>query len=117
TSAVVIRGMAIGEIELKDFFKVLFKEFRIAIVCSVILAVANGIRIFIMYNDLRLSITVGGAIIATVIIAKLIACILPMAAKKLHLDPAVMAAPIITTIVDTCSIMVFFMIATVVFGL
>ncbi|MGN1114264.1 MAG: magnesium transporter [Oscillospiraceae bacterium] len=117
TSAVVIRGMAIGEIKLKDFFKVLFKEFRIAIVCSIILAIANGIRILIMYKDWRLSVTVGGAIIATVIIAKLIACILPMAAKKLHLDPAVMAAPIITTIVDTCSIMVFFMIATVVFGL
>ena len=117
TSAMIIRSMTIGEIRLKDFFKVLFKEFRIALICSGILAVVNFVRILIMYKDVKLGVTVSFAIIATVIISKLIAAMLPMAAKKLKIDPAVMAAPLITTIVDTCSVMVFFMLATLIFGL
>lgn len=117
TSAMIIRSMTIGEIRLKDFFKVLFKEFRIALICSIILAIVNFLRILIMYKNAKLAITVSLAIIATVIISKLIAAMLPMAAKKLKIDPAVMAAPLITTIVDTCSVMVFFMLATLIFGL
>ena len=117
TSAMVIRGMTIGEIELKDFFKVLFKEFRIALICSAVLAVVNSIRIYFTYDDFKLALTVGLAIMATVVMAKLIAAILPMVAKRLKIDPAIMAAPLITTIVDTCSVMVFFMLATAIFGL
>lgn len=123
TSTMIIRGMSIGEIRMKDFFKVVFKEFRIALLCSAVLAVVNGIRIIIMYHSnadvdgMKLAVTVSGAIMATVVISKLIACSLPMAAKKLHLDPAIMAAPLITTIVDVCSTMLFFMLATAVFGL
>lgn len=126
TSTMIIRGMSLGEIRLKDFFKVVFKEFRISLIVSVILAVVNGIRIYITYtyfytdtsaDPLRLSITVSLAIIATVIMSKLIGCMLPMLAKRLHLDPAIMAAPLITTIVDTCSTLVFFNIAMQMFNL
>jgi magnesium transporter len=123
TSTMIIRGMSIGEIRLKDFFRVLFKEFRIALVCAFVLAVVNGIRIIIMYHNnpnidgVKLAVTVSGAVMATVVISKLIACALPMAAKKLRLDPAIMASPLITTIVDVCSTMIFFMLATMVFGL
>ena len=123
TSTMVIRGMALGEIRMRDFFKVMFKEFRIALIVSVILAVVNGLRIVIMYNSnpsvdaYKLALTVSIAIVATVILSKLIACMLPMVAKKLKLDPAIMAAPLITTIVDTCSTMVFFGVATIIFDI
>lgn len=126
TSTMIIRGMSLGEIRLKDFFKVVFKEFRISLIVSMILAVVNGIRIYITYtyfhtdtsaDPIRLSITVSLAIIATVIMSKLIGCMLPMLAKRFHLDPAIMAAPLITTIVDTCSTLVFFNIAMQMFNL
>ena len=124
TSTMVIRGMSLGEIRLKDFIKVVFKEFRIALIVSVILAIVNGIRIYITYayintgqidDPLKLAVTVSLAIISTVIMSKLIGCMLPMAAKKLKLDPALMAAPLISTIVDTCTTLVFFNIAMVIF--
>lgn len=117
SSTLIIRGIALDEIHFKDIFKVMFKEFRISIVVGVILAAANGIRIYIMYRDLNLAFVIGCSLIVTIMIAKLIGCILPLLAKKVHLDPAIMAAPLITTIVDTCSIVVYFMIATAVFKL
>ena len=123
TSTMVIRGMALGEIRMRDFFKVMWKEFRIAILCSVVLAVVNAGRIILVYyNDTsvdcyKLALTVSLAIVATVILSKLIAAMLPMAAKKLKLDPAIMAAPLITTIVDTCSTLMFFALATVIFDI
>ncbi len=117
SSTLIIRGIALDEIHFKDIFKVMFKEFRISIVVGVILAAANGIRIYIMYKDLNLAFVIGCSLIVTIMIAKLIGCILPLLAKKVHLDPAIMAAPLITTIVDTCSIVVYFMIATAVFKL
>ena len=125
TSTMVIRGMSVGEIHLKDFFKVVFKEFRIALIVSSILAIVNGVRIYITYtyfvesssDPFKMSICVSGAIICTVIMSKLIGCMLPMLAKKCKLDPAIMAAPLITTIVDTATTFVFFNIAMLVFGL
>ena len=123
TSTMVIRGMSLGEIRLKDFFKVLFKEFRIALLCGFALAAVNAVRLIITYqfnpavDEYRLAITVSLAIMATVIMSKSIACILPMLAKKLKLDPAIMAAPVITTIVDICSTMLFFSLATIVFNI
>lgn len=117
SSTLIIRGIALDEIHFKDIFKVMFKEFRISIVVGIILAVANGLRIYIMYKDLNLAFVIGCSLIVTIMIAKLIGCILPLLAKKVHLDPAIMAAPLITTIVDTCSIVVYFMIATAVFKL
>ena len=105
------------EIKLKDFFKALWKEIRVAILVGIILALANGVRIYFQYKDLKLSIVVGLTLIATVALSKALGCCLPMLSKKLKLDPAIMAAPLITTIVDSCSIFIFFNIATWIIGL
>ncbi len=117
SSTLIIRGLALDEIRFKDIFKVLFKEFRIALLVSLGLALANGLRILMTYKDLKLAIVIGLSLIATVILSKLIGCTLPLFAKKIHLDPAIMAAPLITTLVDTCSIIIYFTIATHVFHL
>lgn len=116
SSTLVIRGLAVGEIEFKDIFRVIFKEVRIALVVSCLLAVVNGIRIYIMYDqNILLSIALGITMIAVVVMAKCIGCTLPLLAKRLGLDPAIMAAPLITTILDTCTILVYFRIVTAVF--
>lgn len=117
SSTLIIRGLALDEIKFTDIFKVVFKEFRIALLVSATLAIVNGLRIFIMYKDLSLSIVIGLSLIFTIVIAKTIGCILPLIAKKCKLDPAIMAAPLITTIVDTCSIFIYFNIATYIFNL
>ena len=117
SSTLIIRGLALNEIRFRDIFKVIFKELRIALIVSVVLAFANGLRIFLVYHDMKLAVVIGLSLIATVILSKLIGCVLPLAAKKVHLDPAIMAAPLITTLVDTCSIIIYFSIATQVFHL
>lgn len=117
SSTLIIRGLALDEIRFKDIFKVIFKEFRIALLVSLGLAFANGLRILITYKDLKLAVVIGLSLIATVILSKLIGCTLPLFAKQIHLDPAIMAAPLITTLVDTCSIIIYFTIATHVFRL
>lgn len=111
SSTLIIRGLAMDEIKLKDYFKALWKEFRVSIVVGIILAIANGIRICVQYQDPKLALVVGLTIIGVVILSKALGCSLPMLAKKLKLDPAIMAAPLITTIVDTCSVLLFFQIA------
>lgn len=116
SSTLVIRGLAVGEIEFKDIFRVIFKEIRIALVVGLLLSVVNGIRIYIMYDqNLMLALALGITMIAVVSMAKCIGCILPLAAKKFGLDPAIMAAPLITTILDTCTILVYFNIVTAIF--
>lgn len=118
SSTLVIRGLAVGEIQFKDIFRVIFKEVRVALVVSVLLAVVNGIRIYIMYGqNITLSIALGITMMAVVVMAKCIGCTLPLLAKKLGLDPAIMAAPLITTILDTCTILVYFNIVTAIFHL
>lgn len=117
SSTLIIRGLAVDEIRLKDFFKALWKEIRVAILVGLVLALANGIRIFIQYKDLKLSLVVGCTLIATVCMSKALGCCLPMLSKKLKLDPAIMAAPLITTIVDTCSVLIFFQIAVAIMGI
>lgn len=118
SSTMIIRGIALDEIRFSDFFKVVFKEFRISMIVSSVLAVVNGIRIYIMYNqNLLLAVTIAVSIIATVVISKLIGAALPMLAKKCRLDPALMAAPLITTIVDSCSIFIYFNIAMQMFNI
>ena len=111
SSTLIIRGMAIDEISLKDFAKAIWKELRVSFLVGAVLALVNGIRIMIQYNDLMLSVVLGLTLICTVVLAKLLGCMLPMLAKKLKLDPAIMASPLITTIVDTCSILIYFAIA------
>lgn len=117
SSTLIIRGLAVDEIGFKDFFRVLFKEFRISLIVSVALAVVNAIRIMIMYQNIQLAILIGLSLVATVIMAKMVGCMLPLLAKKCKLDPAIMAAPLITTLVDTGSILVYFAIATKIFHL
>lgn len=117
SSTLIIRGLALDEIRFKDIFRVIFKEFRVALLVSLGLALANGLRIFIMYKDLKLAVVIGLSLICTVILSKIIGCTLPLFAKKINLDPAIMAAPLITTLVDTCSIIIYFTIATHIFQL
>ena len=95
----------------------MWKELRVAIIVGIVLAAANTVRIMIQYKDIKIAIVVGITLICTVIMSKLLGCILPMIAKKLKLDPAIMAAPLITTIVDTLSVLVFFNVAISVFNI
>ena len=117
SSTLIIRGLALGEIHFKEIFKVMFKEFRISLVVGFILAAANGLRIFIQYQNFNIAIVVALSLMVVVIVAKLIGCILPLFANKIGVDPAIMASPLITTIVDTCSILVYFNIAVHVFNI
>ena len=117
SSTLIIRGLATDELEVKDVFKILWKEVRIAVIVGLTLTVINGLRIFAQYKNLQLACTVGLSITVTVILSKSIGCLLPLIAKKLKLDPAIMAAPLITTIVDILSVLVYFNIATVIMGI
>lgn len=117
SSTLIIRGLATDEIKLKDIFKVLWKEIRVSVIVGIVLAIVNGIRIMIQYKDLQLAIVIGLTLIGTVTLAKMLGCLLPLLAKKLKLDPAIMAAPLITTLVDIFSILVYFQIATAIMGL
>ena len=111
SSTMIIRGLATGEIKLRDVLKVWFKEVRIALLVGVILAVVNGVRIMLMYDNPLLAMVTGVTLVFTVILAKSLGCLLPMAAKKLKVDPAIMASPLIITVVDTCSMLIYFNVA------
>ena len=117
SSTLIIRGLALDEIHFGDIFRVVFKEFRVAILVGAALATVNGVYMVIRYRDPMLALLVSISLVATILIAKMIGCVLPLFAKKLHMDPAIMAAPLITTIVDVCSIMVYFQVATHLLGL
>jgi magnesium transporter len=124
SSTLIIRGIALEEIVLRDVLKVLWKELRVALLCGLVLATVNFLRVMIMYSNSDIGQSVASlgwsvslALWITVVIAKIAGCMLPLAAKTLKLDPAVMAAPVITTIVDACALLVFFGIAKTVFGL
>jgi len=124
SSAMIIRAMAVDEIDFKDFFKAVFKEMRIALIVGFALAVVNSIRIFLMYELLYkdspiyagmnlwlVCLVVGVTLMGAVMLAKLLGCMLPMLAKRIGLDPAIMASPLITTIVDACTVLLYFNIA------
>lgn len=117
SSTLIIRGLATDEIDLKDVFKVLWKEIRVALIVGFILAIVNGLRIFIQYQNIQMAVTIGLTLMVTVALAKMFGCLLPLLAKKLKLDPAIMAAPLITTLVDTFSILVYFKIAMLIMGI
>ena len=112
SSTLIIRGLAVDEIRFSDWFRVVFKEIRVAALVGLALAIVNGLRILIMYQDVRLAALLGISLMLIVVLAKIIGCSLPMIAKKLRLDPALMAAPLISTILDTCSILIYFALAT-----
>ena len=117
SSTLIIRGLATDEIKLKDIFRVIWKEIRVAFIVGVALAIVNAIRVIIQYRDIQLAIVLGITLIVTTIVSKVLGCVLPMLAKRLKLDPAIMAAPLITTLVDVCSILVYFQVATSIMGL
>ena len=117
-STLVIRGLALGEITIKDIAKVLGKEVRVALMLGAVLALINFLRIwFFTPYDKDIAFVVSIAMFFTIIIAKSIGCTLPLLAKAIHLDPALMASPLITTMVDAASLTVLFTIATNVFSL
>ncbi len=117
-STLIIRGLALGTVKPSDYLKILWKEVRVAVMCGVILAVANFVRMQILTAtgissaSTPVMIVVCLSMIFTVIIAKTIGCTLPILAKLVHLDPALMAGPLITTIVDAVSLLIYFGIAT-----
>ena len=119
-SVTVIRGISLGEVEFRDFFRVLWKEFRVALLCGASLGTAAMLKVMlvdhmIMKNDevtWTVALVVGITLLATILCAKAIGCSLPLFAKKIGLDPAVMASPFITTIVDAVSLLVYFRVAS-----
>jgi len=118
STTVVIRGMALGEIVIKDVMRVVWRETRVAILCGLVLGVANYARIWLMHGrDGTLALVVSLSLVITLIVAKSIGCTLPILAKTMKIDPATMAAPIITTIVDCTALIVFFSIARVAFNI
>ena len=119
SSTLIIRGLATGDIKLTDVFRVLKKEFLISIICGVILSAVNFARIIIFEPQvpILIALTVSVTLITTVMMAKVIGGLLPIAAKKLKLDPAIMAGPLITTIVDALSLIIYFNIAQAVLNI
>ena len=117
SSTLIIRGIALSQIRFQDIFRVIFKEFRISLIVGSVLAVTNGVRIMIQYQDPALALVIALSLIGTVVAAKLVGCMLPLLASKAHLDPAIMASPLITTLVDIFSILIYFNIATMLFNL
>ena len=125
SSVTVIRGISLGEIEFSDLVAVIWKEIRVAVLCGACLAVASFLKVMLIDRLIlgNSDITVFVALVVcitmaiTVMMAKVIGCVLPMVAKKIGFDPAVMASPFITTIVDALSLLVYFQVATLVLGL
>ena len=121
-SVTIIRSISMGDIEFKDIFKVIWKEIRVAFLCAATLAFVSALKLFLIDNLLFNNLDAGKAVVeifvvcatlfCTVIVAKLIGCILPILAKKIGFDPAVMASPLITTIVDAVSLLIYFGIAS-----
>ena len=117
-SVTIIRGISLGEVEFKDIFKIMWKEARVAILCGITLAAANFVKLWLIDRvALEVNFIVNITLIFTVFLAKLLGCTLPLIVKKMKLDPAVMASPFITTLVDACSLMIYFQVATIMLGL
>ena len=117
-SVSVIRSLSLSEIEYKDSFKVLWKEFRVAILCGATLALANFAKLMLIDNvGVTISLVVCLTLLVTITIAKLIGSFLPILANKFGLDPAVMASPFITTLVDATSLIIYFRFATIMLGI
>ncbi|MCL2802149.1 MAG: magnesium transporter [Treponema sp.] len=118
SSTLIVRGMAIGEIGLGDIILILWKELRVGILCGLGLGVVNFIRVFIMNNsDWKLCLTITLSLFCTILMAKTVGSVLPILAKRLRIDPAIMSAPLLTTIVDAVSLVIYFSIAKIILGL
>ena len=117
-SVSVIRALSLDEIEFKDTFKVIWKELRVAALCGIVLAVCNFGKLMLLDKvGMTVSLVVCITLFMTVIFAKLVGCTLPILAKRIGFDPAVMASPFITTIVDACSLLIYFRVAGILLGI
>lgn len=118
SSTLIIRGLALGEIRIKDAFRVVFKEFRVSLICGVSLAVFNFIKLMLLDRvGVMVALTICISLFFTVIAAKVLGGVLPILAKELKLDPALMASPLITTLVDAFALTIYFIAATALLGL
>ena len=117
SSTTIIRGIYTGEVEFKEFFAVMFKELRIGLIVGAILVVVNIVRMSILDTvNLVVTLTVSVTLLTTIVLSKMIGGILPLIAEKLKIDPTIMAGPLITTIVDTLVLFVYFEVATMLIG-
>ncbi len=124
-SVTVIRGISLGQVEFSDFFKVIWKECRVSVLCGIILGIAAIGKVMLVDNLLMgnpevtifVALVVGITLFATIVSAKIIGCALPLLAKKVGLDPAVMASPLITTLIDTVSLLVYFYFASAILNI
>ncbi|MBQ2812858.1 MAG: magnesium transporter [Clostridia bacterium] len=113
-STLIIRGLAVGEIEIKDYFKIVMKELRVAAVCGVVLGAANILRMYLFSEGtIEVFLVVSLAMFIAIVVAKLIGCSLPIFAKIVKLDPALMAGPMIATLVDIVTLVIYFALAKV----
>lgn len=124
SSVTIIRSLALGDITFSDIWRIVFKEVRVGFVCGLILSFANFLKMLCIDNflfgseiSIEIALVVSLTLLATTMIAKLIGCALPLLAKKLGFDPAVMASPFITTLVDAISLIFYFWIASIMLGL
>ena len=118
SSTLVIRGMAVGEVSPRDALKVMWKEMRVGLLVGVALSLVNFARVALQYpGQTTVALVVSMSMVVTVVVAKMIGGLLPLAARKLGLDPAIMAAPLITTVVDALSLIVYFSFAQAMLGL
>lgn len=111
SSTLMIRGMTLGEIKFSDIFRVVFKESATSLLMGLVLSLVNFIRVYLVYKDLTTALILALAMLATVFMAAVVGGVLPLIAKKLRIDPAIMAAPLITTLVDAAALAIYFAIA------
>ena len=117
-SVTIIRGLSLGEITYRNVPRIVWKEIRVALLCGVTLALANFVKLLVLDQvGIYVAIVVCVTLVAAVVMAMVIGCVLPVIAKRIGFDPAVMASPFITTIVDALSLLVYFKVATVILGL
>ena len=122
SAVTVIRGISLNEIEFKDIFQVIWKEIRVSVLCGVALASANFVKLILIDQMLfrnpsvtpLVALVVCCTLVVTVFTSKLVGCMLPLLAKKVGFDPAVMASPLITTIVDATSLLIYFQFASLI---
>ena len=117
-SVTIIRSISLGEVEFRDIFRVMWKEIRVAVLCGVTLSIINFAKLLVLDRvGIQVAMIVCLTMVVTVIVAKIVGCVLPMLAKQIGFDPAVMASPFITTIVDAVSLVIYFQIATRMLGI
>ena len=117
-SVTIIRALSLGEVEFRDTFKVIWKEFRVSLACGITLTLCNFVKLLVFDKvEIMIAAVICITLLMTVIIAKVIGCALPILTKKIGFDPAVMASPFITTMVDAISLIIYFKVASALIGL